>query len=107
MELGVPASLIATGSPVSADVAKAMAEGIRKRYRADIGIAATGIAGPGSVNPPKPIGLTYLALASDTGTTVRELSLNGTRGEIREKAAAAALGMLWLFLGGEEVLSKI
>jgi nicotinamide-nucleotide amidase len=107
MELGVPASTIATQSPVSSDVAKAMAEGIRRRYRTDIGLASTGVAGPGNVNPPKPIGLTYIALASDQGTIVKELTLSGTRAEIREKAASAALGMLWLHLGGDEVMSKI
>jgi nicotinamide-nucleotide amidase len=107
MELGVPASAIAQGSPVNADVAKAMAEGIRRRYRVDIGLATTGVAGPGSTVPPKPIGMTFIALASDTGTTVKELSLSGSRNEIREKATAAALGMLWLHLGGEDVLNKI
>jgi len=107
MELGVPASAIAQGSPVSNEVAITMAEGIRKRYRTDIGLSATGIAGPTNVNPPKPIGLTYIALASDQGTISKELNLGGTRGEIREKAAAAALGLLWLHLGGEEVLRKI
>ena len=60
-----------------------------------------------SVNPPKPIGLTFIGLASDTGSSARELMLSGTRGDIREKATAAALGMLWLHLGGEEVLAKI
>lgn len=107
MELGVPASAIAQGSPVSKEVAVAMAEGIRKRYRTDVGLAATGVAGPSSVMPPKPIGLTYIAVTSDTGTNCKEINLTGTRGEIREKAAAASLGMLWLHLGGEEVLHKI
>lgn len=107
MELGVPASAIAQGSPVSKEVAVAMAEGIKRRYRTDIGLATTGIAGPTSTTPPKPIGLTYIALASEQGTAFKELSLTGTRGEIREKATAAALGMLWLHLGGEEVLRKI
>ncbi|MFH1710551.1 MAG: CinA family protein [bacterium] len=107
MELGVPAGVIAKESPVSKDVAVAMAEGIRKRYRTDIGLSATGIAGPTSLTPPKPIGLTYIALTSDQGTIFKELHLAGGRGEIREKAAAAALGLLWLHLGGEEVLHKI
>jgi len=107
MELGVPASLIATGSPVSKEVAMAMAEGIKKRYRTDIGLATTGIAGPTSVTPPKPIGLTYIAIASDRGTDWKELNLTGGRNDIREKATAAALGMLWLHLGGEEVLNKV
>lgn len=107
MDLGVSAAIIANQSPVSGDVAKAMAEGIRKRYRTDIGIASTGVAGPGTVSPPKPIGLTYIALATDQGTIVNELNLTGTRGEVREKAAAAALGMLWLSLGGEELLKTL
>jgi len=107
MELGVPASVIAKESPVSKDVAVAMAEGIKRRYRTDIGLSATGVAGPTSTIPPKPIGLTYIALASNEGTNFKELHLTGTRGEIREKAAAAALGLLWLHLGGEEVLHKI
>lgn len=104
MELGVPASAIAQGSPVSQEVAIAMAEGIRKRYRSDIGLSATGIAGPTTVTPPKPIGLTYIAVASDMGSTCKEFHISGSRSEIREKAASAALGLLWLHLGGEEAL---
>jgi nicotinamide-nucleotide amidase len=107
MELGVPANIIAHESPVSKEVAIAMAEGIRKRYRADIGLSATGVAGPTGTTPPKPIGLVYIGLASDQGTVFKELQLSGGRNEIREKAAAAALGLLWLHLGGEEALNKI
>ena len=107
MDLGVPANIIAHESPVSKEVAIAMAEGIRKRYRSDIGLSATGIAGPTTTMPPKPIGLTYIGLASDQGPVFKELHLTGGRGEIREKAAAAALGLLWLHLGGEEALNKV
>lgn len=105
MDLGVPANIIANESPVSKEVAIALAEGIRKRYRTDIGLSVTGIAGPTTTTPPKPIGLTYIGLASDQGSVFKELHLSGGRGEIREKAAAAALGLLWLHLGGEEALS--
>lgn len=107
MELGVPAAVIAKESPVSKEVAVAMAEGIRKRYRTDIGLSATGVAGPTTTVPPKPIGLIYIGLASDQGTVFKEMNLTGGRAEIREKAAAAALGLLWLHLGGEEVLHKV
>lgn len=107
MDLGVPANIIAHESPVSKEVVIAMAEGIRKRYRTDIGLSATGIAGPTTTTPPKPIGLTYIGLASDSGTVFKELHLTGGRNEIREKAAAAALGLLWLHLGGEEALNKV
>ena len=107
MELGVPAAIIAKGSPVSKEVAISMAEGIRKRYRTDIGLSATGVAVPGNTNPPQPIGLTFIALASDRGTVYKELHLAGSRGDIRDKAASAALGLLWLHLGGEDVVNKI
>jgi len=107
MELGVPASFIAQNSPVSKEVAIAMAEGIRKRYRADIGLSATGVAGPTTTTPPKPIGLTYIGLSSDAGPIWKELNLTGNRSEIREKAASAALGLLWLHLGGEEAMNRL
>ncbi len=84
-----------------------MAEGIRKKYRSDIGLSATGIAGPTTTTPPKPIGLVFIGLSSIMGSSFKEIQLSGGRGEIRGKAAAAALGMLWLHLGGDEVLNKI
>jgi len=107
MDLGIPAQLIAKESPVSANVAIALAEAIRKRFRTDIGLSATGVAGPGGTVPPKPIGLTYIALSSSDGTEWKEITLQGGRNEIREKAAQAALGLLWLHLGGKDVVSKL
>ena len=107
MELGIPASLIAKEGSVSKEVALAMAEGIRKRYKADIGLSATGVAGPGGIIPPQPIGLTYVALASNRGTEYKEMHLQGARDEIRTKATQAALGLLWIHLGGEEVIYKL
>ena len=106
MEVGVPASLIARQGTVSEEVALAMAEGIRKKFHAGIGLAATGVSGPATVSPPKPVGLTYVALSSLKGTEMKKLELQGTRSEIREKAAQAALGLLWLHLGGEEVVYR-
>lgn len=103
MELGIPASLIAKEGPVSKEVATLMADGIRKRYRTNIGLSATGVAGPSTVSPPKPVGLTYIAVSSDKGNEVKELSLSGTRQEIRIKAAQAALGLLWLHLSGQTI----
>jgi len=100
-ELGVPGGLIAKEGPVSQEVAAAMAEGIRRRFKTDIGLATTGCAGP-LPTPPAPVGLVYIALADDSGVDCRELHLQGTRQQIREKAAQSALGLLWLNLGGEE-----
>jgi len=103
VNVGVAAALISKHGVASKEVAIALAEEIRKRFKADIGISSTGVAGPGPL-PPAPVGRVYLALASDRGTEWKELNLQGTRSEIREKAAQAALGLLWLHMGGKEIL---
>ena len=105
IDVGVPASIISKHGPASKEVAIKMAEGIRKRMRTDIGLSATGAAGPNPL-PPAPVGSTFIALASNKGTEWKELHLQGTRSEIREKAAQAALGLLWLHFGGEEMAFK-
>ncbi len=103
MELSVPASLIAKEGPVNRETAVLMAENIRKKFHTDYGLATTGVAGPATVTPPKPIGLTYVAVSSAAGTECKELKLSGTRNEIREKAAQAAIGLLWLTLTGQTI----
>lgn len=103
MELGIPAALIAKEGPVCKEVAVLMAENIRKKFRTDIGIAVTGVAGPATVSPPKPIGLVYTALSFENGSIYKELKLEGSRKEIREKSAQAALGLLWLHITGQKI----
>jgi len=68
--LGVPAQLLAEEGAVSAAVARAMAEGVRKESGADYGLALTGIAGPGGGSPAKPVGTVFMALAEACGTRV-------------------------------------
>ncbi len=103
VQVGIPASLINQHGMVSKEVAVSLAEEIRKRFKTDIGISSTGVAGPGTI-PPAPAGKVYIALASEKGSEWKELNLQGTRGEIREKAAQAAMGLLWLHLGGKDLL---
>jgi nicotinamide-nucleotide amidase len=94
---GVPADLIATTGPVSAPVARALADGIRDRTGASIAIAITGIAGPTPGTGPdanKPIGLVYVALADDLGTQVKELHIMGDRDRIRWWATQHALELI-------------
>ncbi|MGB9613443.1 MAG: CinA family protein [Candidatus Margulisiibacteriota bacterium] len=102
-QVGVPASLISQYGVVSKEVAISIAEEIKKRFKTDIGLSTTGVAGPTPL-PPAPVGRVYIALASNRETEWKELNLQGTRSEIREKAAQAALGLLWLYLGGEEAI---
>src|SRR5918911_301929 len=81
--LGVPADLIERHGAVSAEVAEAMAEGIKARASTDFGLAVTGIAGPGGGTPEKPVGLVYVALSDDAHTEHRRLMLPGDRHLIR------------------------
>ncbi|CAN5705459.1 competence/damage-inducible protein A [soil metagenome] len=91
----VPKELIAAKGSVSPEVATALAEGIRQRTGASIGIGITGLAGPsgGAPGPDehRPIGLIYLALATATGTEVKEIQLTGERDRIRFWATQHAL----------------
>ena len=91
---GVPAELIAQNGAVSKEVAVALAEGIRKRCGANLGIAITGVAGPTGGSPEKPVGLVFHALASEAGTDVVERKFPGDRGRVRSFATMQALDML-------------
>ncbi|MDI6731457.1 MAG: CinA family protein [Candidatus Margulisbacteria bacterium] len=102
-EVGVPAASINQHGAASKETALAMAEGIRRKFKTDIGLSATGSAGP-LAQAPAPPGRVFVALASSTGAEWKEFNLQGTRTEIREKSAQAALGLLWLHLGGSEIL---
>jgi nicotinamide-nucleotide amidase len=94
----VPAELVANKGPVSAEVARALAEGIRVRTGASLGISITGIAGPGPGAPgpdaEKPNGLVYVALANAQTTQVKELNLRGDREMIRWWASQHALELI-------------
>jgi PncC family amidohydrolase len=92
--LGVPASTLERHGAVSAQVAVAMAMGIRERVGCDIGVAVTGIAGPEGGSAARPVGLTYVATAADHGHEVRRYLWNGDRRANAEASTVAALGML-------------
>ena len=92
--LGVPAELIEQHGAVSAEVAEAMAEGVKQRAGTDFGLAVTGVAGPGGGSEQKPVGLVYVALADDAHTEHRRLMLPGDRHLIRWRASQAALDLL-------------
>jgi len=92
--VGVPPSLIEAHGAVSKPTAQALAEGIRQRAAASLGVGVTGIAGPGGGTPEKPVGLVYIALADERGTEVREFRFPGSRERIRQWASQAALEMV-------------
>jgi nicotinamide-nucleotide amidase len=79
---------------VSREVAAALAEGIRKRCKATFGIGITGVAGPAGGTEEKPVGLVYIALASEDSTQVEERKFPGDRKRVRWFATQLALDMV-------------
>jgi nicotinamide-nucleotide amidase len=92
--LDVPASTLEAHGAVSAQVARAMAAGAQARFGATLAASVTGVAGPDGGSEEKPVGLTYVALASGGAVEVRRLQLAGDRAGNRDAAARAALEWL-------------
>jgi nicotinamide-nucleotide amidase len=88
--LGVPADVIRKHGAVSAETARAMADGLANAIPSDAAIALTGIAGPGGATVGKPVGLVFAAIRYRGKTEVFELRLRRTREQIRERAVAGA-----------------
>jgi nicotinamide-nucleotide amidase len=90
--LGVPAALITKHGAVSAEVARAMAEGALAHSSADLSLAVTGVAGPSGGTAEKPVGTVWLALArrGEPAQAVL-LQLKGSRSEVREQTVDRAL----------------
>jgi nicotinamide-nucleotide amidase len=92
--LDVAEPTLAVHGAVSAQTAKAMATGARARFGSTLAASVTGIAGPDGGSDEKPVGLTYVGIATTAGEEVRRLQLAGDRAAIREAAARAALEWL-------------
>lgn len=96
--LGVPATTLRRCGAVSAETAAAMAKGVRKVTSARVGLAVTGIAGPGGGSPQKPVGLVFIGLDSRRVRRVESFLFSGSRAEIRNQAVEKALFLLKEFL---------
>jgi nicotinamide-nucleotide amidase len=90
--LGVDPALLAAGGAVDADVALAMAAGVRLRLDADVGVATTGVAGP-DPQDGHPAGTVFIAVQTPAGAHVRRLALTGDRAAIRAASVVAALDL--------------
>ncbi|HWY42417.1 MAG TPA: competence/damage-inducible protein A [Candidatus Sulfotelmatobacter sp.] len=90
----VPKELIEAKGAVSAEVAIALAEGIRRRVGSALGVGITGIAGPGGGSEEKPVGTVHIALASTSGVKERALRFPGDREMVRLQASQAALDLV-------------
>jgi nicotinamide-nucleotide amidase len=90
----VPAEMIEARGAVSNEVACAMADGVRRRAGSTLGLAVTGIAGPGGGTVEKPAGTVHIALGNGTATKERAFRFPGDRERIRQQASQSALDMV-------------
>lgn len=89
---GVDGSILRDKGAVSAETAEALAEAAAKRFKADVGVSATGVAGPAK-QEGKPVGLIYVGATYNGRTEVREVRGYGDRESIRRIAANSALDL--------------
>jgi nicotinamide-nucleotide amidase len=92
--LGVPADLLREHGAVSEPVAVAMAEGIKTRARADVGVGVTGIAGPTGGSAEKPVGTVVVSVVTESDRRVRTFRFFGDRELVKFQASQAALDMV-------------
>ncbi len=93
-ELGVAATTLEEHGAVSAETARAMAEGVRSRLGADVAVAVTGIAGPGGGTAEKPVGLVYVHAEAPGAERAANFQFPGDRDSIRRRAGVTALHLL-------------
>ena len=92
--LCVDPQLLVKKGAVSAEVAEAMALGVRKVLDADVAVSVTGLAGPGGDDYGNPVGTVFIGYADDRLSKAEAYCFEGTRDEVRTQAAEAALRLI-------------
>lgn len=92
--LGVPLEVLAEHGAVSEECARAMAEGVRRKLGARVAVATTGIAGPTGATPNKPVGLVWLAVATEKGVNALGKNFDGDREMVTRASINEALALL-------------
>jgi nicotinamide-nucleotide amidase len=100
--LGVPADVLAAHGAVSEETTRAMADGARRRFAADLAVAVSGIAGPGGGTKDKPIGTVHFAWAAPNGVVAARRVFAGGRESVRRQTVALALERLIELTWGDE-----
>lgn len=94
--LGVDSATLSAHGAVSDQVARAMAEGARRRFDTDLAVSVTGIAGPTGGTPTKPVGTVFIAVATGQGTACKGFTFPGDRSRVQRTAAHSALNLVRL-----------
>jgi nicotinamide-nucleotide amidase len=93
--LGVPSNDIRRYGAVSPQVARKMAQGVRKAFSTTFGLSTTGVAGPTGGTKRSPVGRVFIGMANGRRTGVKKLDLKGNRREIKKQAAERSLAFLY------------
>jgi PncC family amidohydrolase len=96
--LGVPETMLQAVGAVSAEVAQTLAQACRELFASDLALSVTGIAGPGGGTAEKPVGLTYIGLATPDGVQVARHVWQGGRESNKSESAEAAFRMALAYL---------
>ena len=96
--LGVPSATLKKYGAVSLPTIRHMAKGARRLLKTDLGLAISGIAGPGGATPTKPLGLTFIAISSKNKTHCFRFVFKGSRLSVKKQAATKALEILLKFV---------
>lgn len=99
--LGVPPEILEEKGAVSREVAEALARGVARRFRSRTAMGVTGVAGPGGGTAEKPVGTVWYAASLDDEIQARVERFPGDRRDVRERAAQAAMNLLFRMLEGE------
>jgi len=99
--LGVTWETLEKHGAVSAETVSELALGVRRALAADVGIAVSGIAGPGGGTLEKPVGLVWMAASTPKGSWTRQFNFKGERLSIKEQAAEEALKLGIDYLDGK------
>ena len=99
--LGVRKQTLAKWGAVSEQTVREMAAGVCRRLRSQVGVAVSGIAGPGGGSKAKPVGLVYVCVKDGKRLAVECHRFRGGRRKVKEQAAAAALYLCWRLLEGK------
>jgi len=96
--LGVPSSVIKRHGAVSSQVARRMAQGVRKAFHTTFGLSTTGVAGPTGGTKRSPVGRVFIAISDGKRESVKKLDLKGTRREIKAQATKNCLEFFYRYM---------
>jgi len=96
--LGIPEAYIKRFGAVSPQVARKMAQGVRKAFGTTFGLSTTGVAGPTGGTKRSPIGRVFIGVAMGKRTWVRQEDFKGSRRDIKKQSAESSLEFLYKIL---------